>query len=108
HTKEYTIPDWKFTGHEKRDMALLLQDWSSIKNIMWNYVGPLRSGKRLARAIEDLNHLASSIETFYRDCFPDKSIIELRNGVQTARVIAMSAWKNNRSIGAHYREDFEP
>jgi L-aspartate oxidase len=104
-TKEYSIPDWKITGTEKPDKNLIAQDWSSIKSIMWNYVGPIRNSKRLARSLKDLMHLSDAIEDFYRDCHPNRDIIELRNGVQTAYVVALSAWKNKKSIGAHYRED---
>ncbi len=103
--KEYQIPDWNITGHEVPDKALILQDWSFIKNIMWNYVGPIRNAKRISRALNDLNHLSGAIENFYRDCYPNLGIIELRNGVQAAYVVAMSAWKNKRSIGSHFRED---
>lgn len=103
--RDFDIPDWTITGKEAADKALIMQDWSSIKNIMWNYVGPIRSSKRLARAQRDLNQLAETIEVFYRDCYPDRNIVELRNGVQTAQVVALSAWKNKKSIGSHYRED---
>ncbi len=103
--KKYQIPDWKVTGYEGRDKALVNQDWTSMKNIMWNYVGPIRNSNRLSRALDDLTHLSGTIEDFYRYCYPDRSIIELRNGVQTASVLALSAWKNKRSLGAHFRED---
>ncbi|HCL55611.1 MAG TPA: L-aspartate oxidase [Spirochaetia bacterium] len=103
--KKYEIPQWKVTGDEKEDKALIFQDWGTVKSIMWNYVGPIRNSKRLARALKDLNQLADTVEDFYLYCYPERNIIELRNGIRTAKVVALSAWKNKKSIGAHFRED---
>lgn len=102
--KDYSIAQWQITGSEDSDKNLIYQDWSSVKNIMWNYVGPIRNKKRLTRALKDLRHLQGSLEDFYRYSYPKKEILELRNGLQTALVVAMAAWKNPNSIGAHYRE----
>ncbi len=100
------VPDWIDTGIEDTiDPALIQQDWASLKNIMWNYVGAIRSKKRLARAISDLKNLRDEIEDFYRDTKVDKSIVELRNAVQTGLMVAYQAWTNRESIGAHYRVD---
>lgn len=100
------IPDWIDTGKEEIiDTALIRQDWASLQNIMWNYVGAIRSKKRLARAISDLKNLRDEIEDFYRDTRVDKHIVELRNAVQTGLMVAYQAWTNRESIGAHYRVD---
>ncbi|HOJ50096.1 MAG TPA: L-aspartate oxidase [Spirochaetota bacterium] len=103
--KKYDIPDWIITGHQKIDKTLLIQDWMFLKTLMWNYVGPIRSAKRLNRALKDLLHLRNITEDFYFDCYPDKELIEFRNSLQTAYIITLSAWKNKKSIGSHYRED---
>ena len=110
--KEYENPDlsriadWIDTGIDDAvDPALINQDWNFIKNIMWNYVGAVRTQKRLRRAIIDLNNLREDVENFYRDAKVSKPIIELRNAIQTALVVAQQALANRDSIGAHYRQD---
>jgi L-aspartate oxidase len=87
------------------DSALVVQDWSTIKNITWNYVGPLRSKNRLNRAINDLRNLRDTIEDFYRIIKVNKDIIELRNAVQVSLIIAHSSWINKQSKGCHYRKN---
>ena len=103
--KKYEIPDWIITGTNKIDKTLLIQDWMFLKTLMWNYVGPIRSTKRLNRALKDLLHLRNITEDFYFDCYPNRELIEFRNSLQTAYIITLSAWKNKKSIGSHYRED---
>ncbi len=100
------IYDWYEYGDvEEVDSALIIQDWSTIKNIMWNYVGPLRSKRRLSRALDDLRNLRDTIEDFYRRIKINKDIIEVRNAVQISIIIANSAWINKKSLGCHYRND---
>lgn len=100
------VPDWIDTGIiDTVDPALINQDWNLLKNIMWNYVGAVRSGKRLRRATIDLNNLKEDIEDFYRDTKVNKAIVELRNAVQTGLIVARQSLSNRESLGAHYRID---
>lgn len=96
---------WIDTGDELPDPVLIKQDWDYVKNIMWNYVGPIRTRRRLKRALSDLKNLLNDIESFYRDVKINRDIIELRNGAQTGFIVALSAWTNRESIGSHYRID---
>ncbi|MCH8326811.1 MAG: L-aspartate oxidase, partial [Bacteroidetes bacterium] len=89
---------------EDPDPALIEQDMNVIKHIMWNYVGLIRSTKRLDRAIRELRHLEIEIEHFYRISRITDSLIGLRNSVQSALIITTAAWKNHNSCGCHYRE----
>jgi L-aspartate oxidase len=98
------IPTWQDDGLEAADPALISQDMSSIKNIMWNYVGLIRTTPRLHRALSELHHLEAEIENFYRRTLLNDDLIGLRNAVRTAVVVAAAAWENKRSAGAHYRE----
>jgi L-aspartate oxidase len=98
------IPPWQDDGLEPPDPALISQDMSSIKNIMWNYVGLIRTTPRLNRALRELHHLETEIENFYRRTLLSDDLIGLRNAVRTAVVVAAAAWENKRSMGAHYRE----
>jgi L-aspartate oxidase len=100
------IPSWEAPELvEQADPALIVQDLTTIKYIMWNYVGLVRSQRRLERAMDDLSQLRSEISRFYRRARLSDSLIGLRNSVETAILVAASAWEDRRSIGAHYRED---
>jgi L-aspartate oxidase len=98
------IPSWAATGDAVADPALLTQDMSVIKHIMWNYVGLVRTGPRLARALRDLRALESEIENFYRTRRLTDDLIGLRNAVRTAIIVTNAAWQNKVSMGCHYRE----
>jgi L-aspartate oxidase len=98
------VTPWQLE-HEEVDPALIQQDWLTIKLTMWNYVGLVRSTKRLTRAIKILRELQFEIESFYRRAALSDDIIGLRNGVQTALAITHSAFRNRTSRGAHYRAD---
>jgi len=98
------IPAWQPTGHEVPDPALVGQDMISIKHIMWNYVGLVRTTARLARAIQDLRNLEVEIERFYRKAALTDELLGLRNAVRVALIVTLAAWENHESRGAHYRE----
>jgi len=98
-----SYPPWQDLGVEKPDPALISQDMSSIKNIMWNYVGLVRTSDRLARAMRELRNLEFETERFYRVSKLSDSLIGLRNAVRSGLIVAESAWKNKRSMGCHYR-----
>ena len=98
------IPPWEDYGREPPDPALISQDLSSIKHIMWNYVGLIRTTPRLARAIRELRALETEIEGFYRISRITDGLIGLRNAVRTATIITLAAWANKASMGCHHRE----
>jgi L-aspartate oxidase len=99
------IAPWRDTGMEEADPALLAQDLGSIKNIMWNYVGLVRTAPRLERALRELRGLDTEIEQFYRRTCLSDELIGLRNAVKAAQVVTEAAWQNKRSMGCHYRAD---
>lgn len=97
------IPPWDSTGCEEEvDPVLFRQDWNSIRTTMWNYAGIVRTPKRLKRACDDLGYLGHRIEKFYRQTRLSRPLLELRNGIVTARGIAEAARRNPRSYGCHY------
>jgi L-aspartate oxidase len=98
------IPPWQATGTEPPDPALIAQDMSSIKHIMWNYVGLVRTSRRLARAIEALRNLEVEVERFYRAAAMTDELLGLRNAVRVALIVTLAAWANPESRGCHYRE----
>jgi L-aspartate oxidase len=98
------IPPWEDYGSEPPDPALISQDLGSIKHIMWNYVGVVRTRPRLARAIRELRTLETEIEGFYRVTRITDSLIGLRNAARAAIIVALAAWENKTSMGCHHRE----
>jgi len=101
-----SIPDWKPPGHQNmEDPALILQDWTTIQNTMWNYVGIVRTYERLKRAVADMRELGSRLTKYYHESTISKSIVELFHGQQVAAIVATSAIRNPVSKGAHFRRD---
>jgi L-aspartate oxidase len=100
------IPSWDESGLvADADPALIQGDMQTIQNIMWHYVGLVRSAERLSRAIRELRHLWNEIETFYRTTKLDDGLIGLRNAVEVALIVAQAALHNRQSRGCHYRQD---
>ena len=98
------ITGWR-AEHEAADPALVAQDWLTIRHTMWNYVGLIRSAKRLARAQEILQELQLEISRFYQRAELSDTIIGLRNGAEAALLIVQAAMECRQSRGCHYRED---
>ncbi len=97
------IPAWSEEGLLIPDPALITQDMSSIQHVMWNYVGLARTTDRLERAIRELRHLETEIESFYRSTRLSDGLIGLRHAVRTALIVTLAAWSNKQSMGSHYR-----
>jgi len=105
-TASIDIPPWQDEGlTETADPALIIQDMTTIRHIMWNYVGLIRGRRRLERAIDDLSSLEREIEKFYRATRLTDGLVGLRHAVQTALIVARAAWENRESRGCHFRED---
>jgi L-aspartate oxidase len=100
------IPAWDESGltHDS-DPALIQGDMQTIQNIMWHYVGLIRSGDRLSRAIRELRHMQNEIETFYRKTKLSDGLIGLRNAVEGALIVSQAARHNRQSRGCHFRVD---
>ena len=90
-------------SHESVDSALIQQDWMTIKQTMWNYVGLVRNTERLRRALKMLRELQWEIDQFYERVELTRELIGLRNGVLTALLIAQAAWRSRASRGCHFR-----
>jgi L-aspartate oxidase len=90
---------------EPVDPALIAQDWLIIRHTMWNYVGLIRSERRLNRALRILSELDLEISRFYEKCEVNDSVIGLRNGILTSLLILESARQTRESRGCHFRID---
>ena len=106
---ENDVPEWNDSGLiYEGDPNLIQGDMQSVRNLMWHYVGLVRSEYRLNRAIRDLRQIWLDIEEFYRKTRLSDGLIGLRNSVQTALIVAYAAHRNRVSRGCHYREDEHP
>ncbi len=100
------IPDWKAPGDaQNEDPALIQQDWTTIRNTMWNYVGIVRTYERLGRAVADIRDLEKRLSRFYHETKISHEIVDLIHGVHASHLIAQAALKNPVSRGCHYRRN---
>ncbi|MCX7855825.1 MAG: hypothetical protein N2556_07625 [Anaerolineae bacterium] len=104
HEVAEEVPPWEETGVEEADPALIWRDLRAIQHTMWNYVGLVRSERRLTRALRDLRHLKEEIDDFYRASRLTDGLVGLRHAVQAALLVAEAAYHNRQSRGCHYRE----
>ena len=101
-----SIPAWVYPQQEMDfDPPLIQHDLQNIQTTMWNYIGIIRSRRRLDRALADLNYAAHRIEQFYREARVGRDIIQLRNAVLTATIMARAAQANTQSRGCHFRHN---
>jgi L-aspartate oxidase len=104
--RESAVPSWDDSRLVyEPDPTLIQGDMQTIRNLMWHYVGLVRSEHRLNRAVRELRHLWLDIEDFYRKTRLSDGLIGLRNAVQSALTIATFALNKRTSRGSHFRED---
>ena len=90
-------------SHEK---VMVTHLWDELRRIMWNFVGIVRSNKRLALAEHRIDQIQAEVNEYYSSYLISADLIELRNLVTTASLIVRSAQARQESRGLHYNEDY--
>jgi L-aspartate oxidase len=86
-------------------LSLIHQDWQTLKQTMWNYVGLSRSPKRLRRALAMVMELDAEVQAFYKHAQLHDELIGLRNGLEVALSVIKSSMRNKQSMGCFYLEN---
>ena len=104
---DITVPEWKDGDMRDPDERVLLQhNMGELKRIMWDYVGIVRTTRRLERAMHRLENLRREIDEYYWNFKIEPALIELRNEVVVAMLIVKSALSRTESRGLHYTLDY--
>lgn len=101
------IPNWVQPEETNADELVVISHmWDEIRRLMWNYVGIVRSNKRLERARHRLENILSEVKDYYSDLKLSSDILELRNIAIVADLTVRCALKRKESRGIHFTIDY--
>ncbi len=102
-----SIREWDESRVSDSDEEVVIkQNWTEIRRFMWNYVGIVRTTKRLERAANRIALLQEEVDDYYGSFRVTTDLIELRNLLQSAELIVTSALRRHESRGLHYILDY--
>ena len=101
------IPLWDESQvTDPNEMIVVSHNWDELRRFMWDYVGIVRTEKRLKRALRRVAMLAEEVQEFYSQFKVSRDLIELRNLVQVAELIVLCALSRQESRGLHFMLDY--
>ncbi len=102
-----TLPQWDDSRVTNSDEEVVIQhNWHELRLFMWDFVGIVRTTKRLERALNRVELLQKEIQDYYRHFKVSNNLLELRNLVQVAELIIRCALERKESRGLHYTLDY--
>jgi L-aspartate oxidase len=101
------VPPWDDSQVEDADEQVVIShNWDELRLLMWNYVGIVRTTRRLERALHRIHLLRGEIDDYYANFRVTRDLLELRNLVECAELIVRSALMRHESRGLHFSRDF--
>lgn len=105
--EDYQIEDWDESQVTNSDEEVIIShNWKELRLTMWDYVGIVRTNKRLERAQHRINLLKKEVNEYYSNFKVTRDLLELRNLLEVADLIVKSAMKRKESVGLHYSLDY--
>ncbi len=106
-SKTLTLPEWDDSQVIDSDEEVVVShNWDELRRFMWDYVGIVRTNKRLSRAMRRLDLLKEEIAEYYTHFRVTGDLLELRSLVIVAELIVRSAQQRKESRGLHYTQDY--